>query len=93
MSAASLLHPGLLMCARVGIIVMFVVMRPIRRLHAAVQAIHGTILVLMRVAFKLNGGVSDLILLCEHGFQPVEDGSALTWREISVPRSNTWPYR
>src|SRR5947209_5597994 len=51
--------------------------------HLTVQAIHTAVGVLVSVTFKLDGRVSNAILLVQHGFQRAENSCTLAWGKIS----------
>jgi len=43
-------------------------------LQVAVEAIHRAIRLLVRLAFKLDGSMTDMILLAQYGVQGVQNG-------------------
>lgn len=51
-------------------------------LHLAVQAIDTAALLNMRIAFKLNGGMPDLIFFAQHCFERLEGIGTLAGGKI-----------
>jgi hypothetical protein len=54
------------------VLIMVMVMRCMRFpccVHRAVEAIHGTVCALVRMAFKLDSGMTNLVFLAQHGLK------------------------